>query len=72
MTEALEQAFAEAAKLSPLEQDLLASRLLAEIIQEDDFDRKIASTGDKLAILAQQALEEHRAGLSEELNPDQL
>ena len=72
MTEALEQAFAEAAKLSPLEQDLLASRLLAEIIQEDDFDLKIASTGDKLAILAQQALEEHRAGLSEELNPDQL
>jgi hypothetical protein len=31
MTTLLEQAFAEAAKLPPAEQDLLASRLLAEL-----------------------------------------
>jgi len=72
MTTLLERAFAEAAKLSAAEQDLLASRLLAELAAEDDFDRKLASSGDKLAHLAQEALAEHRAGLTQELDPDQL
>jgi hypothetical protein len=39
---------------------------------EDDFDRAIASSADKLAILARQALAEHRAGLTQELDPDNL
>ena len=39
MTATLERAFAEAAKLSVPEQDLLAARLLAELTVEDDFDR---------------------------------
>jgi hypothetical protein len=66
MTNLLERAFAEAGKLSSAEQDLLASRLLAELGDEDDFDRAIASSADKLAILARQALAEHRAGLTQE------
>jgi hypothetical protein len=72
VTELLEQAFAEAAKLPTAEQDLLASRLLAEIAVEDGFDRAISATSDKLAKLAEEALAEHRAGLTEELDPDQL
>jgi hypothetical protein len=72
MTKLLEQAFAEAAKLSAAEQELLASRLLAEIAAEDEFDRTIARTSDKLARLAEEALAEHRAGLTEELDPDRL
>ena len=72
MTTLLEHAFAEAAKLPPAEQDLLASRLLAELAAEDDFDRAIAGSGDKLAKLAKEALAEHRAGLTQELNPDQI
>jgi hypothetical protein len=48
----------------------LASRLLAELAAEDEFDRKIAGTVDELARLAFEALEEHRAGLTEELDPD--
>ena len=72
MTTLLERAFAEASKLPTAEQDLLASRLLAELAAEDDFDRKIAGSTDKLALLAAEALAEHRAGLTEELDPDQL
>lgn len=72
MTTLLERAFAEAARRSPAEQDLLASRLLAELAAEDDFDRAIRSSGDKLAGLAREALAEHREGLTRELDPDQL
>lgn len=72
MTKLLEQAFAEAAKLSSAEQDVLASRLLAELAAEDEFDRAIAASSDKLARLAHEALAEYRAGLTEELDPEQL
>jgi len=72
MTTLLQQAFVEASKLSPAEQDLLASRLLAELAAEDDFDRAIARSADKLAGLAAEALAEHRAGMTEELDPEQL
>ena len=72
MTNLLEQAFNEAAKRTAQEQDLLASRLLAELAAEDEFDRAIAKSTDKLARLAQEALAEHRAGLTEELDPDRL
>jgi diacylglycerol kinase family enzyme len=70
MTTLLERAFAEASKLPTAEQDLLASRLLAELAAEDDFDRVIAGSTDKLAQLAAEALAEHRAGLTQEY--DQL
>ena len=72
MTSLLEKAFLEAAKLPLPEQDVLASRLLAELAAEDDFDRAIANSSDKLAQLAKHALAEHRAGLTQELDPDHL
>jgi hypothetical protein len=72
MTDLLEKAFAEAAKLPTAEQDLLASRLLAEMAAEDAFDEAIARSSDKLARLAQEALAEYRAGLTEELDPERL
>jgi len=72
MTTLLQQAFAEAAKRPAAEQDLLATWLLAELAAEDDFDRAIASSADKLALLAKEALAEHRAGLTEELDPERL
>ena len=50
----------------------LASRLLAELAVEDDFDRAIAGSTEKLARLAAEALADHRAGLTEELDPDRL
>ena len=72
MTNLLQQAFAEAARLPPDEQDLLASRLLAELAAEEDFDCAIASSSDKLVALAREALADHQAGLTEELDPDRL
>jgi hypothetical protein len=72
MTNSLEQAFAEAAKLPVDEQELLATRLLAELAAEVEFDGAIARTSDKLAKLASEALADYRAGLTEELEPDRL
>lgn len=68
----LEKAFAEAAKRPVAEQELLASRLLAELSADDDFDRAIAASADKLARLAKEALDEYHAGLTVELDPEQL
>jgi hypothetical protein len=72
MTTLLQRAFAKAEKLPPAEQDLLASRLLSELAEEDEFDRAIAATTERLSILAREAIAEHRAGLTEELDPDRL
>jgi hypothetical protein len=72
MTPLLRQAFAEAAKLSADEQDLLAARLLAELAGDDSFDCAIAASADKLARLASEALAEHHAGQTQELDPERL
>ncbi len=70
MTTLLQQAFAEAAKLPETMQDELAARLLAELA-DDDFDRAIAGSPDKLATLAREALAEHRAGETKLLDLNQ-
>jgi hypothetical protein len=72
MTTLLQKAFAEASKLPTAEQDLLASRLLAELSAEDAFDEAIERSSEKLGRLAQQALAEYRSGLTEELDPERL
>jgi hypothetical protein len=72
MTALLQQAFAEAAKLPEPEQEVLASRLLAELAGEDDFDRAISRTSEKLAALAREAITEHRSGQTEPLVPERL
>jgi hypothetical protein len=72
MTLRLEQAFEKVSKLPEAEQDLLASRLLAELDEEDEFDRAIAASADKLARLSAEALAEDDAGLTEDLDPDRL
>ena len=72
MTKLLEQAFAEASKLPPQEQDALADWLLREMVCEDQWTKSFAVSQDALAKLAGEALEEHRAGGSQELDPDKL
>jgi hypothetical protein len=71
MTALLQKAFNEAAKLPAPEQEVLALRLLAELAAEDEFDRAIASSSDRLAALAREALHEHHAGQSKTLDPEQ-
>ena len=72
MTTLLQQAFEVAAKLPAEEQDILASRLLAELAAEDDFDRDIAASSKKLVALAAAALAEHRAGQTQPLDRERL
>ena len=72
MTTLLQQAFQEASQRSREEQDVLAARLLAELAAENAFDQRIAESPEKLAKLAREAIDEHRAGQTEELDPDQL
>ena len=72
MTELLEQAFAQASKLSPQEQDLIADWLLKELESENRWDILFARSQDALSKLSSEALAEHRQGNTQELDPDKL
>ena len=72
MTELLEKAFAEAAKLPEEEQRRLAEWLLIELSAERPWEALLANSSDSLERLAEEALREHRAGRTEPLDPDQL
>ncbi len=67
----LEEAFAEAAKLPEAEQEDFAQWILEEL-SERRWQKRFQETGHLLDKLADEALKEHRAGLSEPLDPDTL
>ena len=69
MTQLLERAFGEAARLSEPEQDALASLLLEEITSEERWTTAFANSQDQLARLAADALAEFHAGHTQPLNP---
>ncbi|HEU0020637.1 MAG TPA: hypothetical protein VFR55_03050 [Dehalococcoidia bacterium] len=71
MTEGLEGAFAEAAKLPAEDQDAIAAWLMEELASEDRWSRAFAATSDSLKALAEEALAERRAGRSQALDPDE-
>jgi hypothetical protein len=64
MTDLLEKALTEAAKLPASEQDALAAILLAELASEQRWADSFAQSQDALAELAKEALNEYRAGLT--------
>jgi hypothetical protein len=70
MTQLLERAFAEAAKLPEPEQDALASVFLAELQSEQRWTRTFASSQDELSQLADEALLELEAGETLPLDPE--
>jgi hypothetical protein len=72
MTKLLEKAFAEATKLPKKDQDELAKWVLAEIAAEERWDEAFQRSGDQLAKLARQALNEHRRSKTRPLDPDKL
>lgn len=72
MTTLLERAFEEASRLPAAEQDLIARRLLAELAVEDEFDRAITNSADKLAGMARDALAEFENGETQPLDLDRL
>ena len=72
MTALLEKAVSKAASLPNHQQDALASLLLDEIEDDARWDASFAESKDVLSALAAEAMEEHRAGETEDLDPDAL
>jgi hypothetical protein len=70
VTQLLERAFKEAAKLPDAEQDAFASLLLAELDSERRWAQKLATSQDELARLAENALREFEAGETLPLDPE--
>ncbi len=62
MTQLLDLALTEAAKLPEPEQDVLAAILLQEIASEQRWSDSFAKSQDALAALAEAALAEHAVG----------
>ena len=67
MRDLLAKALTEVKKLPPSEQDALAAILLQELATEQRWTESFAKSQDVLEKLAQEALAEHRAGLTKPL-----
>jgi hypothetical protein len=72
MSELLEKAFSKIKKLSQTEQDALASLIFNELEAEEKWSQSFAKSPELLAEMAQKALKEYDAGVTEELDPDRL
>lgn len=72
MTELLEQAIAKVKNLPDNEQDTIAAIILKELEDETKWDTSFASSQDLLANLAGEAMNEYKAGKTEELDPETL
>lgn len=72
MTRLLEKVFAQAGKLSDIEQNALAKWLLNELSSEKRWDTAFANSEDALEKLADEALKEHKSKKTQVLDPDSL
>lgn len=72
MTDLLQKAFAEASKLTEVEQDQLAQSILDMLTSEQRWSAMFARSQDVLAELADEALAEFRAGKTQELDLDEI
>ncbi len=72
MTELLEKAIARVAELSEDDQNQLAAWILEELESERRWSRTFEQSQEVLARLAEEALEEHHDGRTQELAPDQI
>lgn len=72
MSTLLEKAIAEISRLPEDQQDGVARWLLHELAAEQRWDAAFASSQGRLAELAREALDDDRAGRTEDLDPDRL
>lgn len=72
MTQLLERALEEVRKLSPVDQDAIASMILEEIQDEELWAQTFARSQDKLARMAAKARDDIRAGRTRDLEIDEL
>jgi hypothetical protein len=67
MTQLLEKALSQVAKLPAAEQDAMAAIVLEELASEKRWSDSFAKSQDMLAELAKKALAEHAAGKTKPL-----
>lgn len=72
MTRLLKKAFEKASELSEAEQDDFAEFILDELESERRWEQAFEDSQDELEQLADEALDEHEAGNSEELDSNRL
>ena len=72
MGKLLDRAIAEARKLPEEEQEALAWVMLEEIDSERPWDELFSQPSEVIERMAEQALEDYRAGRTEPLDPDKL
>jgi hypothetical protein len=72
VTQVLEAALAELAKLPPEEQDRVGRWLLEELRDQEQWDRRFRCSQDALSKLGAEALADHAAGRSTPLDPEKL
>ena len=72
MSKLLEEAFSKIAELPEEDQDSIATWLLEELESEGRWEKLLSESGDALGLLANDALDEHAAGRTKELDPDKL
>ncbi len=72
MTDLLKKAFDAASRLPADEQDAVAEWLLAELASEEKWKERFAESQGALTLLAQEALNEHERGETEDLDPESL
>ncbi len=72
MTGLLEKAIAELAKLPEDRQESMAQWILDELEDELRWDQAFAASLPQLDELGKRALEDYRAGRTQELDPDEL
>jgi hypothetical protein len=72
MTQTLEQAMAEVAKLPADEQERIGKWLLDELASEREWQERFADSQHALSKLAQEARNEVAAGRATDLDPDKL
>lgn len=72
MTTELRKAFEAASHLPDAQQDELASAILEELAADRRWDVAFEESQSALELLANEALEEHRSGRTEILDPNEL
>ncbi|MBC7823835.1 MAG: hypothetical protein H7126_08130 [Candidatus Parcubacteria bacterium] len=72
MTELLERAIARLKTLPTKEQDAIATLIMEELEEDQQWDESFARSPDLLAKLAAEAMVEHRAGKTQDLDPETL
>ena len=72
MSKLLEEAVAEVRKLPDVEQEAIASLILAEIEDEQRWDESFSRSPEKLKALADRAAEQVRAGRCRAVGFDEL